>query len=130
MKNCCQILVVLWSTVSDGWTILVEEIPESRRKLTSKNKAEMKMQSARTKGLLDLQDTLAAGDHPQLRRASGIQSKRHKMSKQSKKAVFASEASKHGLTKAEGVAAIAKLLRTMRSKRSMISAYSLKRSTS
>eukprot|EP00892_Ulva_mutabilis_P005223 jgi/Ulvmu1/3072/UM015_0112.1 len=79
----------------------------------------MKLQSARMKGLLDLQDTLAASHHLQLRRvgkdktrhkakASGIQSERHKVSKKCKEAVFASEASKHGLTKAEGVSAIAK----------------------
>ena len=37
-----------------------QELPESRRKLTRKNKVEMKLQSAYMKGLLDLQDTLAA----------------------------------------------------------------------
>eukprot|EP00892_Ulva_mutabilis_P011854 jgi/Ulvmu1/9040/UM005_0132.1 len=75
-KNCCQILAVLWPTVSDDYkkrldnkvVKLVEEIPESRGKLTSKIKVEMKLQSARMKGLLDLQDTVAAGDHLQLRR--------------------------------------------------------------
>eukprot|EP00892_Ulva_mutabilis_P002188 jgi/Ulvmu1/11970/UM082_0049.1 len=66
----------LWPTVPDDNKMrlnnkvvqLVEQIPESRRKLTSKNKIEMKLQSARMKELLDLQDTLAAGDHLQLRR--------------------------------------------------------------
>eukprot|EP00892_Ulva_mutabilis_P001443 jgi/Ulvmu1/1129/UM107_0002.1 len=81
----------------------------------------MNLQFARIKGLLDLQDTVAAGDHLQLRRvgkdkkrhkakASGVQSKRPKVSKKSKEAVFASEASKHGLSKAEGVASIAKFV--------------------